>query len=235
MESPYADVTPDMNTDFYRAILWAVEAGITEGTTDNTFSPGEVCTRGQIATFLYRCLNETGEKAGLPEDSVPAPAQEPDEDVRPQQVLTGEGKAYSLGLDGSEFTAGDVYEAKATVEIYSAYDAVFTVKVPFPLYQARSYTVRFDDPKRPETGYLFTYLRWDEAFADMIPWEGSEDGFRFTDASGNPPGGQIAFSFLEEHRTDGELSWRIFFPEDSRFNFSQLGEYSVSCEVGSNV
>ena len=34
--------------------MWAVENGITKGTTDTTFSPDDVCTRAQIVTFLYR-------------------------------------------------------------------------------------------------------------------------------------------------------------------------------------
>lgn len=229
----FTDVAPD--ADYAQAVAWAVEEGITEGTADNTFSPGEVCTRGQIAAFLYRCMNEAGEKAELPEDPAPAPVQEPEENVRPQRVLTGEGKARSLGLDGSEFTAGGVYEAKATVEIYSAYDAVFTVKVPFPLYQACSYTVRFDDPKRPEMSYLATYLRWDEAFADMIYWEGSEDSFRFTDSSGSPVDDQVTCTFLEERRTDGELSWRVTFPEEGGFNFDKLEGYTVGCVVNSGL
>ena len=36
------------------AVGWAVEKGITKGTTETTFSPESACTRGQIATFLYR-------------------------------------------------------------------------------------------------------------------------------------------------------------------------------------
>lgn len=227
----------DVDEGLYYAapIAWAVENGITTGTGEETFSPDALCTRGQIATFLYRCLNETGEKAELPEDPAPSPAQEPEEDARPQRVLTGGGRAYSLGLDGSEFTADSVYKANATVEIYSAYDAVFTVKVPFPLYQACSYTVRFDDPKQSERGYLATFLRWDEAFADMIYWEGSENSFRFTDSSGNPVSDQITCTFLEEHRTDGELSWRVTFPEDGGFDFDKLEGYTVNCVVNSSV
>jgi len=38
------------------AIAWAVDKGITSGTTDSTFSPGKTCTRGQIMTFLYRAF-----------------------------------------------------------------------------------------------------------------------------------------------------------------------------------
>lgn len=39
---------------YYDAVCWAVERGITNGTTDSTFSPGASCTRGQIVTFLHR-------------------------------------------------------------------------------------------------------------------------------------------------------------------------------------
>lgn len=39
------------------AILWAVNKGITSGTTASTFSPNSTCTRGQIVTFLYRARN----------------------------------------------------------------------------------------------------------------------------------------------------------------------------------
>ena len=37
-----------------QAVLWAVENGITSGTTETTFSPDLPCTRGQVITFLYR-------------------------------------------------------------------------------------------------------------------------------------------------------------------------------------
>ena len=39
---------------FYDAVLWAVEKGITNGTSAETFSPEEPCTRAQIVTFLWR-------------------------------------------------------------------------------------------------------------------------------------------------------------------------------------
>ena len=44
--------------DFYaEAVAWAVENGVTNGTTDSTFSPSNGCTRAQIVTFLYRTKN----------------------------------------------------------------------------------------------------------------------------------------------------------------------------------
>ena len=40
------------------AVDWAVEAGVTNGTSDTTFSSERTCTRGQIVTFLYRGFAE---------------------------------------------------------------------------------------------------------------------------------------------------------------------------------
>ena len=39
---------------YAKAVAWAVENGITLGTTDATFSPNAACTRAQSITFLYR-------------------------------------------------------------------------------------------------------------------------------------------------------------------------------------
>ena len=46
----------DVSTDayYYKAVMWAVENGITNGLTATTFGPEEPCTREQTATFLWR-------------------------------------------------------------------------------------------------------------------------------------------------------------------------------------
>ena len=46
----------DVKADSYcaDAVLWAVEKGITNGTTATTFSPNATCTTAQILTFLWR-------------------------------------------------------------------------------------------------------------------------------------------------------------------------------------
>ena len=51
-ENPFDDVKEDAY--YYKAVLWAVEKGITTGTTDTTFRPDQTCTRAQIVTFLWR-------------------------------------------------------------------------------------------------------------------------------------------------------------------------------------
>ena len=44
--------------DFYAdAVAWAVENGVTNGTSASTFSPNTGCTRAQIVTFLFRTMN----------------------------------------------------------------------------------------------------------------------------------------------------------------------------------
>lgn len=45
------------NADYAQAVAWAVEKGITSGTSATTFSPDKACTRGQIITFMYRAHN----------------------------------------------------------------------------------------------------------------------------------------------------------------------------------
>ena len=46
----------DVNADAYyaNAVLWAVNQGLTKGTSETTFSPDDSCTRAQMVTFLYR-------------------------------------------------------------------------------------------------------------------------------------------------------------------------------------
>ena len=44
----------DNSAYYYKAVLWAVEKGVTVGTSDTTFSPNENVTRGQTVAFLYR-------------------------------------------------------------------------------------------------------------------------------------------------------------------------------------
>ena len=49
---PFTDVP--VGSYYYDAVLWAVENGITKGTSDTTFSPNMTCSRAQIVTFLWR-------------------------------------------------------------------------------------------------------------------------------------------------------------------------------------
>ena len=57
-DNPFTDVKD--GAYYYQAVLWAVEKGITTGTSATTFRPDATCTRGQIVTFLWR-FNEQPE------------------------------------------------------------------------------------------------------------------------------------------------------------------------------
>ena len=46
------------NIWFTEAVAWAVENGITVGTSETTFSPYQKCTRAQIVTFLYQAFRD---------------------------------------------------------------------------------------------------------------------------------------------------------------------------------
>ena len=50
--TPFTDVAAD--SYYAQAVAWAVENGITKGTSDTTFSPDAHCSRAQIVTFLWR-------------------------------------------------------------------------------------------------------------------------------------------------------------------------------------
>ena len=49
---PFNDVP--VGSYYYDAVLWAVENGITKGTSETTFSPNMTCSRAQIVAFLWR-------------------------------------------------------------------------------------------------------------------------------------------------------------------------------------
>ena len=52
--NPFSDVAEGIY--YYEPVLWAVEQGITSGTSATTFAPGSPCTRAQVVTFLYRAM-----------------------------------------------------------------------------------------------------------------------------------------------------------------------------------
>ncbi|MBQ8354828.1 MAG: S-layer homology domain-containing protein [Oscillospiraceae bacterium] len=75
--SPEPEGTDDPFTDvaagsFYaKAVLWALENGVTTGASHTTFNPNGQCLRAQVVTFLYRA------------DQLPEPAPEPEPDPLP--------------------------------------------------------------------------------------------------------------------------------------------------------
>ncbi len=99
-KNPFKDVKSDAY--YYKAVLWAVENGITSGTSATTFSPEDVCTRGQIVTFLWRAN-------GKP---TPSNTSNPFKDVKSgdyfyDAVLWAVEKGITLGTDATHFSPSD--------------------------------------------------------------------------------------------------------------------------------
>ncbi len=72
-ENPFVDVKE--SDFFYKAVLWAVEEGITNGLTATTFGPYAECNRAQVVTFLWRAM----------EKPAPASTEHPFTDVAEDQ------------------------------------------------------------------------------------------------------------------------------------------------------
>ncbi len=62
--NPFTDVKE--SDYFYKAVLWAVENGITAGTTKTTFGSEEACTRAQVVTFLWAAAGRQASSAEVP-------------------------------------------------------------------------------------------------------------------------------------------------------------------------
>ena len=69
-EMPFTDVKKGCY--YYNAVLWAVENGITKGTTETTFSPNETCNRAQAVTLLWRSQGSPEVEFENPFTDVPA-------------------------------------------------------------------------------------------------------------------------------------------------------------------
>lgn len=54
--SDFSDISP--LDEYSDAVSWAVENNVTLGTSETTFSPDDICSRGQIVTFLNRAISE---------------------------------------------------------------------------------------------------------------------------------------------------------------------------------
>ena len=98
--NPFTDVKP--GAYYYNAVLWAVEKGITNGTSGTTFSPDETCTRAQIVTFLWR----------YEEQPVPTGTSNPFADVRTSAyfgsaVLWAVEKGITNGTSATTFDPED--------------------------------------------------------------------------------------------------------------------------------
>ena len=95
---PFTDVPAD--SYYYDAVLWAVENGITKGTSSTTFSPDDTCTRAQIVTFLWRSEQSPAAGSSNPFTDVSADAYYAD------AVLWAVKEAITTGTTRTTFSPG---------------------------------------------------------------------------------------------------------------------------------
>jgi hypothetical protein len=113
--NPFTDVA---SGSFYeKPVLWAVENGITNGTSATTFGPNEPCNRAQVVTFLWRAAGQTA----------PTGTDHPFTDV-PQGSFYEKAVLWALengitnGISATEFGAGNpCNRAQVVTFLYRAF------------------------------------------------------------------------------------------------------------------
>ena len=96
VNNPFVDVQEE--DFFFEPVIWAVEKGVTNGTSPTTFSPSDHCMRAQVVTFLWRAM-------GAPE---PEGLENPFEDVKEtdyyyKAVLWALENGITAGMDETHF------------------------------------------------------------------------------------------------------------------------------------
>ena len=101
---------------YEKAVAWAIENGVTTGTTATTFSPDATCTRAQAVTFLARALNakaaSAAEFSDVPTDSYFA-------DAVAWAAANGVTEGIGGGLFGSD---NDCTRGQIVTFLYRAYN-----------------------------------------------------------------------------------------------------------------
>ena len=115
-KNPFTDVKS--SDFFYKPVLWAVERGITNGTSGTTFGSYDNCNRAAVVTFLWRA-------AGCPE---PKAVNNPFVDVKTtdffyKAVLWAVENGITNGLDATHFgPAAGCNRAQVVTFLYRAYN-----------------------------------------------------------------------------------------------------------------
>ena len=109
----FTDVKADAY--YYKAVLWAVEKGITNGVSESEFAPDAAVTRGQAVTFLYRY-------AGKPEvNGAMIFSDVADGEYYYDAVLWAVANKITNGMGDGNFAPGDVVtRGQAVTFLYRA-------------------------------------------------------------------------------------------------------------------
>ena len=153
--NPFRDVPLDV---FYEEpVLWALEEGVTTGTSATEFSPNEACLRSQVVTFLWRAAGEPKAKTAV----------NPFVDVKPgdyyyDAVLWAVENGITTGADDTHFEPNGICNRSQVVTF---------------LYRA------FEKPPVDSAENLFTDVSAGDWYADAVLWavqEGITNGLSET-------------------------------------------------------
>ena len=95
-DNPFSDV--NVNDYYGKAVLWAVENGVTQGMGGGLFAPGSTVTRAQVVTFLWRTENQPEATGENPFTDVPAG------EYYAQSVLWAVAKDITKGTSAATFS-----------------------------------------------------------------------------------------------------------------------------------
>ena len=112
--SSFADVAA--GSYYAKAVAWAIENGITTGTTTSTFSPDATCTRAQAVTFLARALKA---KAASAAEFSDVPTGSYFADAVAWAAANGVTEGIGGGLFGSD---NDCTRGQIVTFLYRAYN-----------------------------------------------------------------------------------------------------------------
>ena len=113
-DNPFTDVPK--GSYYERAVLWAVENGITSGTDATHFSPGASCTRAQVVTFLWAAAGKPAAAGAHPFTDVP------DSAWYAQPVRWALENGITSGISPTQFGAGKACSrAQVITFLYGAY------------------------------------------------------------------------------------------------------------------
>lgn len=110
---PFTDVLK--GDYFYKAVLWAIEKGITKGTSSTTFSPNITVTRSQNMTFLWRAAGKAASASSNPFVDVVKDA------YYYNAVLWAVEKSITKGTSATEFSPDDGCTRAQTVTFLFRY------------------------------------------------------------------------------------------------------------------
>ena len=99
-QNPFTDVPAD--AFYYKAVLWAVEQKITNGLTETTFGPFELCNRAQVVTFLWRSQGSPASTADVAFTDVQAGQ------FYSTAVAWAVEKGITNGISATEFGVGGI-------------------------------------------------------------------------------------------------------------------------------